>query len=124
MSTGDELVQSGDSRKVGQISDSNRPMLAALCHQQGAQVTDYGIIRDDQVKLTSAWREALDHCDVIISSGGASDGVEDHRNGQILINTVFIADIPHRHHFDNGHIIALIACPGDHITQFIVINAF
>ena len=78
MSTGDELVQSGDSRKVGQVFDSNRPMVAALCHQQGAQLTDYGIIRDDQVRLTSAWQEALDHCDVIISSGGASDGVEDH----------------------------------------------
>ena len=78
MSTGDELVQSSASRKVGQIFDSNRPMLAALCQQQGAQLKDYGIIRDDQVSLTSAWRNALDHCDVIMSSGGASDGVEDH----------------------------------------------
>ena len=64
MSTGDELVQAGDTRKVGQIFDSNRPMVAALCHRQGAQLTDYGIIRDDQVRLTSAWQEALDHCDV------------------------------------------------------------
>ncbi len=78
MSTGDELLQSGEARKVGQIFDSNRPMLAALCRQQGGQLTDYGIIRDDRSSLCAIWRDALGHCDVIISSGGASDGVEDH----------------------------------------------
>jgi len=83
MSIGDELVQPGEARKVGQIFDSNRPMLAALCCQQGAQLTDYGIIRDDRASLTAAWCDALDHCDVIITSGGASDGVEDHTQGAL-----------------------------------------
>ena len=83
MSTGDELIQSGEARKAGQIFDSNRPMLAALCRQQGGQLTDCGIIRDDRASLSAAWRDALGHCDVIISSGGASDGVEDHSQGAL-----------------------------------------
>ena len=83
MSTGDELVQPGGVRKAGQIFDSNRPMLAALCRQQGGQLTDYGIIKDELANLTSAWCDALGHCDVIISSGGASDGVEDHTQGAL-----------------------------------------
>ena len=83
MSTGDELVQPGERRKDGQIFDSNRPMLSALCRQQGGQLTDYGIIADDQISLTAAWRDALGHCDVIISSGGASDGIEDHTQGAL-----------------------------------------
>lgn len=83
MSTGDELVQSGDLRKPGQIFDSNRPMLAALCHQKGLQLTDYGIIRDNQASLTTAWLDALRECDVIITTGGASDSVEDHTQGAL-----------------------------------------
>ena len=84
MSTGDELVVPGEARKDGQIFDSNRPMVAALCRQQGGQLRDYGIIRDNRASLTAAWSDALDHCDAIISSGGASDGVEDHTQGALL----------------------------------------
>ena len=81
ISTGDELVEAGDARLTGQIFDSNRPMLAALCRQTGVRLTDFGIVKDNRASLTAAYQTALEECDVIISSGGASDGIEDHTQG-------------------------------------------
>ena len=81
ISTGDELAEPGDGRKAGQIFDSNRPMLAALCRQQDVPLTDFGIIQDNRASLTEAYQTALSRCDVVISSGGASDGIEDHTQG-------------------------------------------
>ena len=81
ISTGDELVEAGADRITGQIFDSNRPMLAALCRQHGVQLTDFGIVEDNRASLTAAYHKALEACDVIISSGGASDGLEDHTQG-------------------------------------------
>ena len=80
ISTGDELVEAGDARLTGQIFD-NRPMLAALCRQTGIRLTDFGIVKDNRASLTAAYQTALEECDVIISSGGASDGIEDHTQG-------------------------------------------
>ena len=77
ISTGDELVEAGVARLTGQIFDSNRPMLAALCRQNGVRLTDFGIVKDNRASLTAAYQTALEECDVIISSGGASDGLED-----------------------------------------------
>ena len=81
ISTGDELVEAGQSRIPGQIFDSNRPMLAALCRQTGVRLTDFGIVKDNRTSLSAAYQTALEECDVIISSGGASDGIEDHTQG-------------------------------------------
>ena len=81
ISTGDELVEAGRDRITGQIFDSNRPMLAALCRQTGVRLTDFGIVKDNRASLTAAYQTALEECDVIISSGGASDGIEDHTQG-------------------------------------------
>ena len=83
ISTGDELVEAGGTRLTGQIYDSNRPMLAALCRQSGIRLTDFGIVKDNRASLTAAYQSALEQCDVIISSGGASDGIEDHTQGAI-----------------------------------------
>lgn len=80
MSTGDELVDVASSKKktTGEIYDSNRPMIAALIEQAGHQVIDGGIIEDNKDALADAYRRAALECDVIISSGGASGGDEDH----------------------------------------------
>ena len=41
-------------------------------------LSDCGIVPDKLAALTSAYEQALDSHDVVISSGGASDGIEDH----------------------------------------------
>ncbi|MDA7599275.1 molybdopterin molybdotransferase MoeA [Alphaproteobacteria bacterium] len=86
LSMGDEIIDAGDENgtgqtspaAIGQVYDSNRPMLASLLRADGYIVNDYGIIADDLAALTAAYKTALDACDIVISSGGASDGDEDH----------------------------------------------
>ena len=77
-STGDELVEPGDTLKPGQIYNSNRPLLAALCQQIGMLIVDCGIVEDTLEATKQALISAAQNADVIISSGGVSVGDEDH----------------------------------------------
>ena len=78
LSTGDEIVEAGGSLKNGQLYDSNRPMMRALLADPMFNLSDCGIVPDKLAALTSAYEAALATHDVVISSGGASDGIEDH----------------------------------------------
>ena len=78
ISMGDELVQPGHELSDGQIYDSNRPMLSALLKSHPVIVDEGGAIDDNPERLTAAFSEALSANDVLISTGGASDGIEDH----------------------------------------------
>jgi len=78
LSTGDELVDAPGSLNIGQIYDSNRPMLSLMLDAAGADVTDLGIVRDDRDHLLETLVSAAADHDLIISSGGASAGFADH----------------------------------------------
>ena len=78
LSMGDEIIQAGKMLAAGQIYDSNRPMLSALLAAENITAIDGGIIADDKAALVNAYRKGLASCDVVISSAGASDGIEDH----------------------------------------------
>lgn len=77
-STGDELVEPGKPLKPGQIYNSNRTLLLALCHQLGFETVDCGIVQDTLEATREALARAADSADLIISSGGVSVGEEDH----------------------------------------------
>jgi molybdopterin molybdotransferase len=78
LSTGDELVEPGASAGPGQIFDANRPMLLSLVDRLGFIPVDMGRVSDDRDKLQARLDEAADQADVILTSGGASAGDEDH----------------------------------------------
>ena len=82
LSTGDELVDADSKYSYpginGKVFDSNRPMLLSLMRRWGFEVIDFGKIRDQKKLLREKLDEASSHVDVIISSGGASSGDEDH----------------------------------------------
>lgn len=78
LSTGDELREAGDTATEGQIYDANRPMLGAIAARWGYQVVDLGRAPDDRPKLKNILDQAASQCDVILASGGASAGDEDH----------------------------------------------
>lgn len=78
LSTGDELRDPGEAATDGQIFDANRPMLSALVGQWGYDVTDLGRAPDNRDRLRNILDDAAKRCDVIVSSGGASAGDEDH----------------------------------------------
>ena len=77
-STGDELVEPGQTLQPGQIYNSNRYLLQALLHNLGCEVMDLGVIADDRAATEKALMQAASQADMIISSGGASVGEEDH----------------------------------------------
>ena len=78
LSTGDELVEPGQAAGLGQIYDANRPMLLAMLTRFGFDGIDMGRIADDREVLRAALDKAAGQADVILTSGGASAGDEDH----------------------------------------------
>ncbi|SMO53967.1 gephyrin-like molybdotransferase Glp [Ruegeria faecimaris] len=78
LSTGDELVEAGEVAEPGQIYDANRPMLLALIQRMGFQPLDMGRVADDRETLRERLNEAAKEADVVLTSGGASAGDEDH----------------------------------------------
>lgn len=77
-STGDELVEPGNTLAPGQIYNSNRTLLIALCQQLGFTALDCGIVTDTLAATKAALADAAERADLIISSGGVSVGEEDH----------------------------------------------
>ncbi|NVO57915.1 molybdopterin molybdenumtransferase MoeA [Rhodobacteraceae bacterium B1Z28] len=78
LSTGDELVEPGECAGLGQIFDANRPMLLSLIERMGFVPVDMGRVGDDRELLSARLDEAAQKADVILTSGGASAGDEDH----------------------------------------------
>ncbi len=84
-SMGDEVIETGASiAESGMIFDSNRPMLKAMMQGLGHVIHDYGIIQDDRTALTEQFSKAADTNDVILCSGGSSEGDEDHTKAAII----------------------------------------
>ncbi|MBW4710567.1 molybdopterin molybdenumtransferase MoeA [Roseobacter sp. YSTF-M11] len=78
LSTGAELVEAGDHAAPGQIYDANRPMLLEMVRQFGHHPVDMGRVLDDRGALRDRLDQAAAQADVILTSGGASAGDEDH----------------------------------------------
>lgn len=74
LSTGDEVVEPGETRKPGQIFDSNRFSLHGLVEAAGGTVTDYGIVPDLPDVLHARLTEAARAADIVLTSGGVSVG--------------------------------------------------
>ncbi|BAQ18648.1 molybdopterin molybdotransferase MoeA [Methyloceanibacter caenitepidi] len=77
-STGDEVLRPGDPFVDGAVYDANAPMLQGLISASGAQAVDMGVLPDTPEAVTSALAKASRDFHVIVLSGGASQGQEDH----------------------------------------------
>ena len=78
VSTGDEVVRPGTTLTEGLVYDANAPMLAPLIASAGAHPTDLGILPDKPEEVRRRLAEAARRFHVILVSGGASRGEEDH----------------------------------------------
>ncbi|RJX34110.1 MAG: molybdopterin molybdenumtransferase MoeA [Oxalobacter sp.] len=76
-STGDELVSLGEPLSPGNVYDSNRYTLMGMLSRLGCDILDMGIVRDDPALLQTAFRDACENADAIITSGGVSVGAAD-----------------------------------------------
>lgn len=77
-SSGDELVAPGVSLDPGRVYDANRVMLRSLLDRLPVEVTDLGILPDRADAVEKALLAAAETHDVVLTSGGASKGEEDH----------------------------------------------
>jgi molybdopterin molybdotransferase len=77
-STGDELLEPGQSPAPGKIYNSNRYLLRALLHAQGCGAIDLGSLADDYDLIRQGLLRAADSADLVLTSGGVSVGEEDH----------------------------------------------
>lgn len=77
-STGDELALPGAVLAPGHRYTANNHLLAALLESAGAEVTDAGLVADDLNATCDKLEELAVGHDLVLSSGGASVGDEDH----------------------------------------------
>src|SRR5207302_8844414 len=77
MSTGDELVEVGETPRRGQIPDSNRWALLAALRDARADVHMLGMAPDEPDALRRSVTGALKDVDALVTSGGVSVGTHD-----------------------------------------------
>ncbi len=77
LSTGDEIVQPGESMRPGLVFDSNGRILADAVRELGGEPIFWGAFRDDVDALREALNVALTDSDMVLLSGGTSKGEGD-----------------------------------------------
>lgn len=77
LSTGDEIVQPGETMRPGLVYDSNGRILADAVRELGGEPRFLGAFRDDEAALRAALARALDSADLVLLSGGTSKGEGD-----------------------------------------------
>ncbi len=90
ISSGNELRRPGEPLEPGGVYDANHFLLRAMLQPSPVTTVDLGILPDDRDITRKRVLEATERCDILLSSGGASLGEEDHL-------TAAIAELGTRH---------------------------
>lgn len=77
ISTGDELVESGNPLETGKIYDINSSALSALAKKQGFAVDGTLTVKDDYELIKAAVIDGKSKSDIVVLSGGSSKGKKD-----------------------------------------------
>ncbi len=77
LSTGDEVVQPGETMRPGLVYDSNGRILADAVAELGAEPWFLGVVPDDLAAVRAALARALEGADLVLLSGGTSKGEGD-----------------------------------------------
>jgi len=78
IATGNELVEPGQKREIGQIYESNSQSLAAALQSKGFYCGARKTIEDDLNAITEGIEDELNRCDVLLITGGISVGDYDY----------------------------------------------
>jgi len=78
IATGDELKKPGQALTEGDIYESNSYVLAGMLQKLNVNIIDFGVIEDDFDAIKSAFEQADNQADAVISSGGVSVGDADY----------------------------------------------
>jgi putative molybdopterin biosynthesis protein len=86
LSTGDEIVQPGETMQPGLVYDSNGRILVDAVTELGGEPVFHGAFRDDEGALRAALERAVGSSDLVLLSGGTSKGEGD-------LNARVVADL-------------------------------
>lgn len=78
LSSGDEIKRPGKPLETGQVYDSNHFLLLGLLNRLNVDITDMSVLPDHAETIENALSQAASDHDVILTTGGASLGEEDH----------------------------------------------
>ncbi len=74
LATGNELSELGTELSGNLIYDSNKIMISAECRELGAEISDFGIAKDNVDEIAAKIKKALETQDAVITTGGTSVG--------------------------------------------------
>ncbi|MDR0467611.1 MAG: molybdopterin molybdenumtransferase MoeA, partial [Campylobacteraceae bacterium] len=75
IAAGSEIVDVGEElENDSQIRSSNNVLLASLAKHWGAEPILFPVIKDDKKLIRDTIKEALIHCDIVVTTGGVSVG--------------------------------------------------
>lgn len=77
VSTGDELVLPGEEKTTCKIYDINTSALCTLAREHGMEVVEAVTLRDEEELLEQVLKRALKSSDIVVISGGSSQGKKD-----------------------------------------------
>lgn len=123
ISTGDEIVEVGETPVASQMRDVNAPVLAAAAELCGAQAVRFPIVPDDYDALHSAVSQAAETCDVVLVSGGSSAGQKDNTArvlsslGQLMFHGIAVKPGKPTMCADAGG-VALFGLPGHPVAAY------
>ncbi|TKA69253.1 hypothetical protein B0A49_03077 [Cryomyces minteri] len=142
LSTGDEIVQydrPGELR-IGEVRDTNRPILLTLVRESGYEAVDLGVASDKPGALEESLRAAMRKVDVIITSGGVSMGeldllkptIERSLGGTIHFGRVAMkpgkpttyATIPFKNNAGDREIRTIFSLPGNPASAVVTFHLF
>lgn len=132
LATGSELVEPGlDLERPDQIYDSNSFMLAAAAREAGAQVFRVDKVPDDPDAMKQAIADQLVRADLILTSGGVSQG--DHDVVKQVMPDLGLTDFaqvamqpgkPQGFGLIGEDHIPMIMLPGNPVSSFVSFEAF
>ncbi len=77
ISIGDELVDPGTVPALGEIRDINTYSISALARKAGCNVINTYMLLDDEMLLKDTIAGAMKNSDIVVVSGGSSQGIKD-----------------------------------------------
>ena len=123
--TGNELVEPGNNLNEGEIYNSNLYVFSDIVRNVGGKILMQDVLKDNKKYLKSFLSEALESCDVVISSGGVSMGRFDY------VRDVFIELGVEEHFwkvaqkpgkplfFGSGNKTLIFGLPGNPVSSYI-----
>jgi len=76
--SGDEVREVEDGPAPGQVFNTNRYIIEAICAGLGVPVVGIHAVKDDEKSTQDLLKQLQTECDLIITSGGVSKGQYDH----------------------------------------------